>query len=204
VHDRSGVSAAEAQRLGPAWVLFAAVVACQIAYPLVGGTTRDRLTVATVLVTLATVVVHAVPRFGVPVAGALFTVVLVAAGAIEILGVHTGVPFGRYDYGDGLGPALGGVPVVIPAAWAMTAYPALLVGRDLPMGDRAHGRLGAGELGRLPRPPDGRGGVLALGGPEPGAPGFPRRAADELRRLAGRLRPADGAARPPHAGSPRP
>ena len=115
----------------PAWALLAVVVACQIAYPLVEGTARDRLTVATVLVTLAAVAAHAVVRFGARVAGGLLGLVLVVAGATEILGVHTGVPFGNYSYGRGLGPDIAGVPLVIPAAWAMTAYPALLVARHL-------------------------------------------------------------------------
>jgi putative membrane protein len=44
------------------------------------------------------------------------------------------VPFGDYAYGDGLGPTFAGVPLVIPAAWAMTAYPALLVARRLTRG----------------------------------------------------------------------
>jgi len=107
------------------------VVACQIAYPLVEGTARDRLTVATVLVTLVAVAWHAAVRFGPFVATGLLGLVLVVAAATEICGVHTGVPFGDYDYGDGLGAELAGVPLVIPAAWAMTAYPALLVARKL-------------------------------------------------------------------------
>jgi putative membrane protein len=133
VHDRSGTQArtTRADLVRPAWVLLAVVVACQIAYPLVGGTARDRLTVTTVLVTLAAVACHAVTRFGAPVAAGLFGVVLVVAAATETLGVHTGFPFGDYAYGDGLGAELAGVPLVIPAAWAMTAYPALLVARRL-------------------------------------------------------------------------
>jgi putative membrane protein len=117
--------------------LLAVVVACQIAYPLVEGSARNRLTVATVLVTLGAVAAHAVPRFGAGPAAGLLAFVLVVAGVTEIVGVHTGVPFGDYHYGDGLGPELAGVPLVIAAAWAMTAYPALLVARRL---TRRHGR----------------------------------------------------------------
>jgi putative membrane protein len=133
VQDRSapGVPTSTPDLVRPAWVLLAVVVACQIAYPLVHGTARDRLTVTTVLVTLAAVACHAVTRFGAPVAAGLFGVVLVVAAAIETLGVHTGFPFGDYAYGDGLGAELAGVPLVVPAAWAMTAYPALLVARRL-------------------------------------------------------------------------
>ncbi|MCA8914932.1 MAG: carotenoid biosynthesis protein [Planctomycetes bacterium] len=44
----------------------------------------------------------------------------IAAGigfASELVGVATGVPFGRYEYTDTLGPKLLGVPVVLTAAW---------------------------------------------------------------------------------------
>jgi putative membrane protein len=56
----------------------------------------------------------------------------VAAGvglAAEAVGVATGVPFGSYAYGDDLGPKVLDVPVLVPMAWTMFAYPALLVGR---------------------------------------------------------------------------
>lgn len=114
-----------------AWMLVAAAVASQIAYPLIEGTGRDRLVVLTVLVTFAAVLTHAVARLGPSTATRLFGVVLAGAAAVEVLGVHTGVPFGDYVYGTGLGPALAGVPLVVPVAWAMTAYPALLVARRL-------------------------------------------------------------------------
>ncbi len=114
-----------------AWALLAAAVACQIAYPLVAGTTRDRLTVATVTVTFAVVVTHLTVRSGAGVALRTFGLVCVASAAVEAVGVHTGFPFGEYAYGDGLGAELAGVPLVIPMAWSMTAYPALLVARRL-------------------------------------------------------------------------
>jgi putative membrane protein len=62
-------------------------------------------------------------------------VLLVVAGggglAVEAVGVRTGVPFGSYAYTGDLGPALLGVPLVVPLAWAMMAWPALVVGRTL-------------------------------------------------------------------------
>jgi putative membrane protein len=59
---------------------------------------------------------------------------LVAGGlglAAETLGVHTGFPFGAYAYADTLGPRLASVPLVVPLAWTMLAYPSLLLGRRL-------------------------------------------------------------------------
>jgi putative membrane protein len=53
--------------------------------------------------------------------------VLIIAGLIgfasEVLGVHTGLPFGRYDYTDTLGPRFLDVPIVMSAAWlVLVAY----------------------------------------------------------------------------------
>ena len=41
----------------------------------------------------------------------------VAGFLTEILGVHTGFPFGHYVYTDALGPSLFGVPLAISCAW---------------------------------------------------------------------------------------
>src|SRR5690242_5187947 len=51
--------------------------------------------------------------------------------AVEALGLHAGVPFGVYSYTGTLGPQLLGVPVIVPLAWMMMAWPALVVGRAL-------------------------------------------------------------------------
>jgi uncharacterized membrane protein len=121
-------------------VLAGAVVLAQIAYPLTpAGSARDGLTVATVLLFAAASVLHAATSRGVLAAVAL--VVVVGGGGLlaEALGVASGVPFGRYDYADTLGPAVLGVPVLIPLAWVMMAWPAYLVGV----------RLGRGPLARV-------------------------------------------------------
>ena len=60
----------------------------------------------------------------------------------EAVGTATGFPFGAYDYADSLGPKLLGVPVVIPLAWGMFAYPCLVVGQRL-----ARTPLGAAAVG---------------------------------------------------------
>jgi len=50
---------------------------------------------------------------------------LVLAGVIgwsvELIGVRWGVPFGTYRYSAALGPAVGGVPIAIAAAWCIVA-----------------------------------------------------------------------------------
>jgi uncharacterized membrane protein len=121
-------------------VLAAAVVLAQVAYPLTPvGTARDRLTVATVLLFAAASVLHAAISRGARASVAL--VVVVGGGGLlaEAVGVATGVPFGRYSYAGTLGPTALGVPLVIPLAWVMMAWPAYLVGV----------RLGRGRLARV-------------------------------------------------------
>jgi putative membrane protein len=112
----------------PVWWLAALVVVLEVPYPLLGGgRVRDVDTVLTVVVFALASCVHAQrsrgPRY---LAGMLLATVCIGFAA-EVVGVHTGYPFGHYRYGDGLGPELAGVPVVIPLAWAMMAHPAACV-----------------------------------------------------------------------------
>jgi putative membrane protein len=52
------------------------------------------------------------------------------AVAFEAVGLATGYPYGRYEYGAGLGPTLFGVPFLVPLAWLMMAWPSwILAGR---------------------------------------------------------------------------
>ena len=64
---------------------------------------------------------------------------LAAAGGVglaaEAVGVTTGRPFGHYAYAGTLGPQVLGVPLVVPLAWTMMAYPALLAARRLAPGE---------------------------------------------------------------------
>ncbi|MDD7941857.1 carotenoid biosynthesis protein [Actinomycetospora lutea] len=112
------------------WLLGAGAVAVQIAFPLTGGGTPTLTVVSVALFALASVS-HALLARG---PGAAVGLVVVAAGGglvIEAVGLATGLPFGEYRYTDALGPSLLGVPLVVPAAWTMMSYPALVVGRRL-------------------------------------------------------------------------
>ncbi len=117
--------------------LAALTVLSQIAYPLCSGRLRDQLTVATVLLWCAASLSHAALTRGRRFAARLLVVSAGVGFAAEAIGVATGQPFGRYAYAATLGPRLAGVPLLVPLAWTMMAYPALLVGR----------RLGAPVLG---------------------------------------------------------
>ncbi len=113
-------------------VLGGAVVLAQVAYPLTpAGTARDGLTIATVLLFAAASLLHAYVSRG-PRAALGLLVVAGGGGLLaESVGVATGVPFGTYSYAGTLGPKLLGVPLVIPLAWVMMAWPALLVAARL-------------------------------------------------------------------------
>ncbi len=124
--------------------LAAATVGAQIAYPLVRGPALERLTVATVGLFCAASLTHAVVHRGGRWA-ARFAAVSAGGGLLaEAVGLRTGVPFGRYSYADTLGLKCLGVPLVIPLAWTMLAYPAFLVARRL-----AGGRLAVPLVGGL-------------------------------------------------------
>jgi uncharacterized membrane protein len=104
-------------------------VALQIAYPLLHGSGRDRLTVAIVVSFACASTTHALVTRGVRVAGAVVGIAAVIGFCAEVVGVHTGVPFGRYAYSSSLGVRIAGVPVLIALAWLMFAWPAALVAR---------------------------------------------------------------------------
>ena len=107
--------------------LFAAQVVAQVAYGVRRPRRPARATRRLTLLMLATSVAESLQargwrRGGPPVA---------AAGAIgfavELAGVATGRPFGRYRYADKLGARIAGVPLLAAAAWGLMARPAWAV-----------------------------------------------------------------------------
>jgi uncharacterized membrane protein len=121
------------------WALTGATVAAQIAYPLTPrGRRRDQLSVGTVLLFGAASLSHAATSRGPAAALALAGVAGGGGLVAEAVGTSTGVPFGAYRYAGTLGPQVLDVPVVIPVAWTMMAYPAVLGGRHV-----TSSRLGA-------------------------------------------------------------
>lgn len=113
------------------WALVAAAVLVQIAYPLMPQAGRTEVTVASVVVFFVASVADAARVHG--PAGAAVLVGVAGGGGLlaEAVGVATGWPFGHYAYTGTLGPELLGVPVVVPMAWVMMAWPALVVARTL-------------------------------------------------------------------------
>jgi putative membrane protein len=114
-----------------AWAAGLLVVLAQIVYSMTEPGQRLVTTVVSVAAFAVASVCDAAARSG---ARAAVRLVLVAGGGgllVEAVGVHTGFPFGDYRYTGTLGAEVLGVPVVVPLAWIMMAWPALLVGQAL-------------------------------------------------------------------------
>jgi putative membrane protein len=112
-------------------VLAAAAVLTQVAYPLLSGGALRTATILAVALFAAASVAHAAAVHGPRAGVALFAAAAGTGLLAEAVGVAAGVPFGRYTYAGTLGPQVLGVPLLVPLAWAMMAYPALLLGRRL-------------------------------------------------------------------------
>jgi len=125
---RHGISQRARVTLGATLAL---TIFLQMSYPLVNGTVLQYVTIATVFMGAIAMVLHAYLAFGFKYASRYFILVLLFGYFIELLGVHTGWPFGIYSYDPSLGFALFGVPLVVPFAWVMMVHPALVAARRI-------------------------------------------------------------------------
>src|SRR6185437_7240419 len=80
------------------WLGLAALIAAQIAYPLVDGPARAVAVVVTVVIGFAVSVGHAAATRGPRTALGLVAVFTGGGLAVEAIGVATGFPFGGYAY----------------------------------------------------------------------------------------------------------
>ena len=128
------------------WILAGATILTQIVWPLTHGSTRDSLTILAVILFFLTSASHSLITRGLLWTLGWFGISAGIGFITELIGVHTALPFGVYSYGSRLGPALFGVPLLIPLAWAMMSYPALLVGRRLAKGTMTSSLIGAVAL----------------------------------------------------------
>ena len=106
-------------------------IALQIAYPLLNGEALRVITIAVVYWGAAAMLAHALFSYGLTYAARYFAITFFFALAIEQLGMRTGWPFGNYEYSVDLGYQIYGVPLVVPFAWLMMAYPIFLMARRL-------------------------------------------------------------------------
>jgi uncharacterized membrane protein len=108
-----------------------ATVAAHIIYPLTNadGEARRLLTIIPVVLFFCSSLAHVTAMHGLRGAGALVGLGAGFGWVFEAVGVATGIPFGRYQYADTLGWKLGEVIAIVPLAWAMMAWPALVAAR---------------------------------------------------------------------------
>lgn len=101
-------------------------ILAQIVWVLVPDTSRTIVTAASVTFFFLASTSHAYLSRGLGWTAGYLGITLGFGWLIEVLGTMTQFPFGDYVYTDALGPALLGVPILIPMAWAMISYPMLL------------------------------------------------------------------------------
>jgi len=105
------------------------VIGLQIAYPLVHGNVLRYITIATVSVGAATMILHSFLAYGTFFATSFTILTFIYSLAVETIGVKSGWPFGRYTYDHSLGVQVFGVPLLVPFAWIMLSYPIFLAAR---------------------------------------------------------------------------
>ena len=110
-------------------IILSIAILLQIPYPLLDGRALEIITVLTVYFGAAAMFVHALLSFGSKFAFQYLAITTVFSFFIETVGVNTGWPFGVYEYSSTLGFFIFDVPLVVPFAWAMMAYPALIAAR---------------------------------------------------------------------------
>lgn len=116
---------------GLVWALFWAQLAAQTVSSVLPAGSALPGTLAVVFLQAGFSVTHLALRRGFGAAGAYLAATISICGGLEALSVATGFPFGWYRYATGLGPAVLGVPLLVPLAWSMMAYPAWCVARAI-------------------------------------------------------------------------
>ncbi len=104
----------------------AATAAAMLATPFfpAGGLTRRVLASPIVGGLFATAACGGSRRWGPKRIGVALLGTSLATAVVEVIGVRTGRPFGRYRYTEALRPQVAAVPVIVPIAWAAMAVPA--------------------------------------------------------------------------------
>lgn len=108
------------------WVVIALVAAFYIygAFGLLRTETRELYASLTPLVLLFSILILSVyDRSSRQLKSLIYILsVIVISFGVELLGVATGLIFGDYSYGTGLGPKVGGTPLLIGINWIFLVY----------------------------------------------------------------------------------
>jgi putative membrane protein len=111
--------------------LIGLTILLQISYPLLDGEPLRLVTIATVIVCAVSMVLHGHLSYGFKYSSRYLPVTYAFGLGIEALGVHSGWPFGVYEYDESLGAQFFGVPLVVPFAWVMMVHPCLCAARRI-------------------------------------------------------------------------
>lgn len=95
------------------------------------GTHKAFLNVGLIVFAMGSLLVicawHAVVVKGVKAAVAFFVLCVLVSWTCEFLGHNWGLFFGDYKYTRTLGPAIGGVPIIISVTWSMVIYSSFML-----------------------------------------------------------------------------
>jgi putative membrane protein len=96
------------------WIAYLALLAGGIATHVLYGRTPETLswTAPICLLLAAAIAVVSAPSWW-----RMMAIAAAIGFAAEMIGVHTGFPFGHYRFTSALGPQIFGMPIVVPAAW---------------------------------------------------------------------------------------
>lgn len=114
-----------------AWLFAVVTIGIQIYFPLADAQNQPQVAVAVVISFFLASLTHASLRHGFGGFLLVGIVVPILGWAAEAIGTRTGWPFGEYQYGDVLGFSVLDVPVVVPLAWSMMAYPTYVAASSL-------------------------------------------------------------------------
>ena len=112
-------------------LLLVATITLNIMWPLTHGHARSVVTICGVLTFFVESKIHSFISRGLKYTTTFILIVLPLAFLVEVIGTHTGFPFGDYTYSHRLGIMLFSVPLLIPLAWFMMMYPSLLIAQSL-------------------------------------------------------------------------
>ena len=107
--------------------ILSAVVSHSIAWATHKALLNVPLTAIAMLSMLAICIWHAVMVKGVKPALAFFAICILISWLCEYLGHHKGWYFGHYHYTRTLGPAIGGVPMLITVTWSVVVYASFML-----------------------------------------------------------------------------
>ncbi len=106
-------------------------IALQISYPLLKDEPLRLVTIAFVYWAAGAMLLHALFAYRVGFAVRFLLITFTYSLIIEQIGFRTTWPFGAYEYSGSLGYQIFGVPLVVPFAWVMMAYPLFSAARRI-------------------------------------------------------------------------